>query len=117
MVAGADFVVDTVFDPRDALPALESLRIFRTHAALTRELTFAVGNDDLESALGGLHRIFQRLHHFGDAVSAHLAHPGDAHRAQGRPDVHAGGAAGAARLAGGHVLQAGRRGVAVLHDD
>ena len=57
MIAGADLVVDAEARAHDALAALELAGIFGAHAALARELAFAVGDDHLEAALGGAHRL------------------------------------------------------------
>ena len=97
MVAGADLVVDAEARPHHARAALELLGVLGAHAALARKLAFAVGDDHLEPALGGAHRLLERLRHLGDRVGAHLAQPGDAERAQRLLDVHAGRGALAAR--------------------
>ena len=117
MVAGADLVVDAVAGARHALAALEFLGVLGAHAALARELAFAVGDDDLEAFFGGVHRLLQRLHHLADAVGAHRAQPFHAHRAQRLLYIDAGRRAVAAGRARRDVLLAGGGGVAVLHHD
>ena len=117
MVAGADLVVDAVARARDALAARELAGVLGAHAALAGQLAFAVGDDDFQAALGGLHRLLQRRHHLGDAVGAHGAQPFHAHHAQRLLDVDAGRRAVAAGGARRDVLLAGGRGVAVLHHD
>jgi len=59
MVAGADLVVDAEAHAHHALAALELLGVFGAHAALARELAFAVGDNHLEAALGGAHASFK----------------------------------------------------------
>ncbi len=117
MVAGADLVVDTEAGLHHALAALELLGVRRAHAALAGELALAVGDDHLEAALGGAHRLRQRLRHFGDAVGPHRAQPLDSERAQRLLDGHPGGRADAAAGARRQVLLAGGGRVAVLHHD
>ena len=117
MVAGADLVVDAVAGAGDAQSALELLGVLGAHAALTRQLAFAVGDDDLEALLGGPHRLLQCRRHLGDAVGAHRAQPFDAHHAQRLLDIDAGRRAVAARRARRDVLLAGGGGVTVLHHD
>src|SRR6186713_3663925 len=46
MVAGANLIIDAEAYPDHALAAFEHLGIFRSHAALARQLAFAVGDDD-----------------------------------------------------------------------
>src|ERR1700690_4242752 len=99
MVAGANLVVDAVAHPRDALAALELAGILYAHAALARELAFAVGDDHFEAALGGAHRILQRLGHQRDRIAVHGAQPFHAHGAQRLLDIDTGGRAFAARRA------------------
>ncbi len=117
MVAGADLVVDAEAHPHHALAALELLGILGAHAALARELAFAVGDDHLEAALGGAHGLLQGLGHLGDAVAAHRAQPFDPERAQRLLDRHAGRRADAVGGARRQILLAGGGGVAVLHHD
>ena len=117
VVAGAYLAVDAVARAGDAFATLELFGVLGADAPLPRQHAFAVGDDDLEPALGGLHRLLQRRHHLRDAIGAHGAHPFHAHRTQGLLDIHARRGAGAARLRRRHVLLAGRRRVAVLHDD
>ena len=52
MVAGADFIVDSESGAHDALAARELAGILGAHAALARELAFAVGDDDFQPVLG-----------------------------------------------------------------
>ena len=52
MIAGADFVVDAELGSHHALAARELAGILGAHAALARELAFAVGDDDLQPVLG-----------------------------------------------------------------
>src|SRR5450759_628683 len=99
MVAGADFVVDTVARARDALAALELAGILYAHAALARQLAFAVGDDHFEAALGGAHGLFQRLGHQRDGIAVHRAQPFHAHGAQSLLDIDTGCRAFAARRA------------------
>ncbi len=61
MIAGADFIVDAVARADHAFAALELLGILGADAALARELAFAVGDDHLQAALGGLHRLLERV--------------------------------------------------------
>ena len=117
MIAGANVVVDAVARFHHALAALELLGIFGAHAALAHQHAFAVGDDHLEPALGGAHRLLQRVRHFRDAVGAHRAQPLDAERAQRLLDADAGRRAAAVGLARRQILLAGGRGVAVLHHD
>ena len=117
MIAGADLVVDAVAGAGDALAAFELDGILGAHAALARELAFAVGDDHLQPALGGAHRLLQRLGHQRDGIAAHRAQPFDAHGAQRLLDVDAGRRPVAARHARRNVLLAGGGGVAVLHHD
>jgi hypothetical protein len=99
MVAGADFVVDAVARARDTLAALELDGILGAHAALARELAFAVGDDHLEAALGGAHRFLQRLGHHRDGIAVHRAQPLHAHGAQRLLDIDTGRRTFAARRA------------------
>src|SRR3954471_4262145 len=71
MISGADLVVDTEFGAHSARAGLEPGGVLGADAALTRQLTLAVRDNDLEAGLGGAHRLFQRLDHRGDAVGAH----------------------------------------------
>ena len=117
MIAGADLVVDAVARAGDAHPAFELDGVLGAHAALARQLAFAVGDDHLQAALGGLHRLLQRLGHQRDRIAAHRAQPFHAHDAQRLLDIDAGRRAVAAGDARGNVLLAGGGGVAVLHHD
>ena len=117
MVAGANLVIDAEAHPHHALAAFELIGILRAHAALARELAFAVGDDDLEAALRGAHGLFQGLGHLGDAVAAHRAQPLDPERAQGLLDGHAGRGADAVGGARRQILLTGGGGVTVLHHD
>src|SRR5579884_166753 len=95
MVSGADLFVDAIAGFHDALAALQSFRLLETEATLPRQHAFAVSDDDLETAFGGAHRLFERLDHRGDAVGAHRAQPLHAERAHGLFDADAGRGAGA----------------------
>src|SRR5262249_21785468 len=117
MVARADLVVDAVTHTRYAFAALEFLGIFGAHTPLARELAFAVGDTHFQPALGGLHRLLQRLDHDADAVGAHLVQPAHTHGPQRLLNVHAGRRAGTAGGARRNILLTGGRGVTVLHDD
>src|SRR5579864_5729846 len=75
MVAGADFVVDAIARPHHALATLQLLRLLAAYPALARELALAVGDDHLEPALGGFHRLLERLQNIADVVGAHRAQP------------------------------------------
>src|SRR4029077_15534966 len=114
---GADLIVDTKARAHNTLAALELFDVLGTDATLARKLAFAVGDDHLQPALGGFHRLLERIDHNANAVGAHLAQPVHAHGAQGFLDVHAGRRSAAAGGARRNVLLAGGGGVAVLHDD
>src|SRR5437870_14937 len=57
VIAGADLVIDAEFRTHDALARLQLHRILGAHAALARELTLAVGDDDLEPLDRRAHRL------------------------------------------------------------
>src|SRR5277367_2793464 len=99
MVAGADLVVDAEADLHHALAAFELLRVLGADAALARQHALAVGDDDFEAALRRAHRLLQRVHHRGHAISADGAQPGDAERAQRVLDADAGRRAAAIAFA------------------
>src|SRR6185437_17167283 len=60
MIARADLVIDAIARLDHALAALELRRLLAAQPALARELAFAIGDDDLEPALGRAHRLLQR---------------------------------------------------------
>src|SRR5690606_25587611 len=103
----------------------EPARLLRAAATLALELAFALGDDDLEPRFVTRQRLGEHLLHLADPVAVDGSQPLDAEPAQGAFDGaldarRAARARLAARLLGrrrDHLLRAGGRGVAVLHDD
>src|SRR6185312_16981513 len=117
VIAGADLVVDAEARAYHPPAGLEIGGDLRTDAALAGELALAVGDDHLQALLLRAHRLAQGLEHGADVVGPDSAQPVHAHRLQGRGDVGRRLAVTAIARGVGNELRAGRRRVAVLHDD
>src|SRR5262249_49141061 len=111
MVAGAQLIVDAKTRFHHPLAALEFVGIFHADAPLPRQHALTIGNDHFESAFRAADSFFQGRRHLADAVAAYGAQPVYAERTQRFFDADPG------RGARWQVLLAGRRSVAVLHDD
>src|SRR5215467_2141403 len=126
MISRASVLVDAILHAQDALARLEQRRAPWLDPPLSLELALALGDNHLEPREVGRERFVERAPHLGDAVAVDLAqplHPDAFQRAlDGLVAVyHALLLVLEALLdllvrCRKDVLRAGRRGVAVFHD-
>src|SRR5262245_50959445 len=89
MIAGAHLRVDPEARTHHALAGTCEPRPLGSQSALTRELTLAVRNDDLETLLPRPHGLTQGPDHGVDAVAAHPLNPAYTHAFERRLDIEA----------------------------
>src|SRR5262249_42212038 len=77
VVASAQLGVDPKARAHHALTGVEEPGQPRPDAALTRQLTFTIGDDDLETLLRRAHGLAQRVHDGTDAIGTDSPDPGD----------------------------------------
>src|SRR5262245_11862201 len=114
VVTGAYLGIDPVARAHHALAGGAAARQFGPNTTLPRQLTFTVGDDDLQAVLAAAHRLAQAVGHRPDAIAAHALDPAHADTSQRRLDVKTPAAALYIRRAGQNILLAGGAGVTVV---
>src|SRR5262249_54781610 len=117
VIARAGVLVDPVFDADISFALGEFFGNDGPQLPLPFELALALGDDNLQALVVGRHRLLERLRHFAHAVVVDRPHPADADSGERALDRHVAGLERAVLRARGQLLRAGRRAVAVLHDD